>query len=113
MSKFIAYEIDQNEYVWVEVDDTADTAKIEKASAKNATKTLEQSALSLKKTAEKIISIMEDLSPNEIEVSFGIKAGAEAGNPIFGLAKANGEASYTVTMKWEKGKQKNNETKPV
>jgi hypothetical protein len=44
---------------------------------------------------------LEALGPEETKVSFDIKVGVEGGTPFFGLAKASGEASYTVTLKWK------------
>ncbi len=40
--------------------------------------------------------------PDEIEVSFGLKAGAEGGLAFFGIAKATAEANYSVTITWKK-----------
>ena len=55
-----------------------------------------------------IIDKVKGLSdpPDEIEVTFGLKAGGELGN--FAIAKASAEANYTVKMTWqreEKGKE--------
>lgn len=71
------------------------------ASIPDLSKSFEQAVESLKKNAEYIKTQLIILSPDEVEISFGIKAGAEAGTPLWGLAKATGEASYTVTMKWK------------
>lgn len=40
--------------------------------------------------------------PDEIEISFGLKAGAEGGLAFFGIAKATAEANYSVTITWKK-----------
>lgn len=42
--------------------------------------------------------------PGEFEVEFGIKLGLESGNLVSILAKANGEASFTVRMSWSRGR---------
>lgn len=38
-------------------------------------------------------------SPDEVEVTFGLKASGEFGN--FAIAKASGEANYTVKLVWK------------
>lgn len=43
-----------------------------------------------------------DLAPDEVTVSFGIKAAGEIGSPIFALAKGSVEAGYNITMKWKR-----------
>ncbi len=40
----------------------------------------------------------EALKPDELEIEFGIEAGAEGG--FFGLAKASGNATISVRAKW-------------
>lgn len=62
-----------------------------------------QSALKVvRQNAQAFISEMREIkySPDEVEVSFGIKATGELGN--FAIGKVNGEANYTVTLKWKK-----------
>jgi hypothetical protein len=39
-------------------------------------------------------------SPDEVEITFGLKASGEFGT--FAIAKANAEANYTVKLKWKK-----------
>ncbi len=85
--------------IWAEVEEKSEG--IETVSAKKALASFEETAEALKENAEFLLKTLESLAPQEVEVSFGIKAGAEAGTPFFGLAKASGEASYTVTIKWK------------
>lgn len=42
--------------------------------------------------------------PDEVEVSFGLKASGELGS--FMIAKVETEANYSVTLKWKKDKEK-------
>lgn len=56
-----------------------------------------------------IIEKMQTLSPNSVEVSFGIKLGAEAGTPVLGLAKVSGESNIGIKLTWAK---KEDDTKP-
>jgi hypothetical protein len=52
--------------------------------------------------AAAFIEKVRDLSdpPDEVEVSFGLKATGEIGN--FAVANVGAEASYTVTLKWKR-----------
>ena len=52
--------------------------------------------------AQTIIDKVKGLSdpPDEIEVTFGLKAAGELGN--FAIAKASAEANYTVKMTWQR-----------
>ena len=47
--------------------------------------------------------------PDEVEVTFGLKAAGEAGN--FAVAKVGAEASYTVTLKWKREEEKKGSSK--
>ena len=57
-----------------------------------------------------IVKKLRSLSdpPDEMEVSFGLKASGELGNIVVG--KGGLEANYTVTMKW-KGQESNKPAK--
>ncbi|MBO0719813.1 MAG: hypothetical protein J2P41_03270 [Blastocatellia bacterium] len=61
----------------------------------------EEASAALKKNAEFLLSAMRELSPDEVCISCGLKAGAEGGNSFWGLARVSGEASYTLTIKWK------------
>lgn len=88
--------------IWVEVDDQISKKALVPASTGNrALTTFEEALTALKTNAKKVFDAVEELAPNEVEISFGIMAGAEGGNTFFGLAKVSGEASYTVTLKWK------------
>jgi len=52
--------------------------------------------------AQTIIAKVEGLSdkPDEVEVTFGLKATGEFGN--FAVAKAGAEANYVITMTWKR-----------
>ncbi len=103
MSNFISVNTPGGQ-IWVEVDESIESRAPELTSAsEKAFRNFEQTVTALKKNALFIIKAMEDLAPTEIEATFGITAGVEAGVPLFGLAKASGEASYTVKLKWELG----------
>ena len=92
--------------VYIEVDEYS--GRIQAASGEVIQERFQQSLNSLKAYTAQVLADLNEFSPDEVEVSFGIKAGVEANTIMFGLAKASGEASYTVTLKWapEKNKKK-------
>lgn len=88
--------------IWAEIEDTdqADTPSL--ASIKDdALRSFQESVEALKTNAQYVIQSLEALGPEEMEVTCGIKVGVEGGTPFFGLAKASGEASYTIKLKWK------------
>jgi hypothetical protein len=88
--------------IWAEVEDTETVGGLERAAGSpQVFQTFEEVVKALKENAKFLQDTLLDLAPDEVEVSFAIKAGAEAGVPLFGLAKATGEGSYTVTLKWK------------
>ncbi|ESA38798.1 hypothetical protein N836_30185 [Leptolyngbya sp. Heron Island J] len=92
--------------IWVEVPDGEDTDSVELvANRRDIPHTFEASAQALKKNAQYLINLMSSLGPQEVEVTFGMSVGVEASTPVFALAQVNGEASYTVTLKWQSGNQ--------
>jgi hypothetical protein len=56
----------------------------------------------VRRNAQTIIDKVKGLSdkPDEVEVTFGLKATGELGN--FAVAKASAEANYTVKMTWKR-----------
>lgn len=46
----------------------------------------------------------EKISPDEIELSFGMDLSVESGNICWGIAKGSSETHFNITMKWEKSK---------
>ena len=105
MSRFLSVDTPGGP-IWVEVSDEDDTESVELvANRKEIHRTFEASAQALKRNAQYLIDSMASLKPTEMEVTFGMSVGVEASTPVFALAKANGEASYTVTLKWKSDDQ--------
>ena len=101
MSQFLSVETPGGP-IWVEVPDGEDTESVELvANSRDIHRTFEASAQALKKNAQYLINLMSGLGPQEVEVTFGMSVGVEASTPVFALAHVNGEASYTVTLKWQ------------
>jgi hypothetical protein len=55
--------------------------------------------------AQAIVDAVDGLPdrPDEVELSFALKATGEAGN--FAVAKAGGEANYAVKLAWKRGER--------
>lgn len=88
--------------IWAEVEETDKSKNLTLTSSQDKTlRTFPETVKALRENAKFLLKTLEDLSPQEMEVSFGVKVGVEAGAPFFGLAKASGEGSYTVTLKWK------------
>ena len=101
MTKYITIETPGG-MILAEVEDSANTENLSlTASGISAAKSLEDAVEKLKETSKFVIKTMKDLSPNEVEISFGINIGAEAGIPFFALAKAKSESSITIKVNWK------------
>lgn len=101
MSQFIPVETPSGT-IWAEIEDTPEAQSIVLTGRTDAAfQKFEDAARALKENADYLMSMFRDLDPQEVTISFGISVGAEAGNPIFGLAKFSGQANYGVTLTWK------------
>ncbi len=113
MARYIEYQTESGSTIWVEVEEETALAKgvvpagraigdkIENAVEEVQTK-FEDAMGVVRENAQTIIDKVKGLSdpPDEVEVTFGLKAAGELGN--FAVAKASAEANYTVKMKWKR-----------
>lgn len=108
MSKFVTIETPGGT-VWAEVENPGATGiELNSARGQKAIKSFEDTVQALKENADYMINALKELELEEIEVSCGVKIGAETSTPFFALAKASGEASYTITVKWKAKKNRDN-----
>jgi hypothetical protein len=123
MSRYIKYQTADGDVVLVEVEGEAEAATpqggvvkagrvgeaVQDAVEEVQTK-FEDAMHVVQQGAQTIINKVKGLSdpPNEVEVTFGLKATGELGN--FAVAKASAEANYTVKMTWKR-EEKNKEAK--
>jgi hypothetical protein len=77
-----------------------------KEMAEQAKQSFDASVENVRKSADLLVSKLRALSdpPDEMEVSFSLKASGELGNIAIG--KAGAEANYTVILKWRKEEKK-------
>jgi hypothetical protein len=66
--------------------------------ADRARVTLEEALTNLKPSLKKIREMLQDLSPDETTVNFGLKIGGEYGVVI---AKGTAEVNFSVEMSWK------------
>jgi hypothetical protein len=85
--------------------------------AERARETFEQAAENARKAAVVILEKVRGLHsrPDEVEITFGLKASGELGSLV--VAKAGIEASYSVKLTWKKpeagGRAKRSSVRPV
>ncbi|HUU69919.1 MAG TPA: CU044_2847 family protein [Planctomycetota bacterium] len=105
MKQLIRYKLEHGGSVVVEVD-VPDGLGMKPAGIKDgfveAEKTFEAAFEEVRKAASVVVCKLRDLaeSPDELEVSFGLKMNGKAGT-IF--ASAGAEANFNVTLTWKKG----------
>ena len=59
--------------------------------------TLEEALEKLKPSLQKITHLVKDLSPDEMELEFGLKLGGETGVIV---AKGTAEVNFTIRLAW-------------
>jgi hypothetical protein len=79
--------------------------------ALQASRSFDASVENVRKAAELLVNKLRAISspPDEMTVSFGLKASGDLGNLAIG--KVGGEANYAVTLKWKKEDKKAEEAK--
>jgi hypothetical protein len=76
--------------------------------ANKAQKTFDQSLTGVRSSAEKLVKHLSALGPDEMEVSFSLKATGELGGNL-AIAKTGAEANYNVLLRWRKEKERERE----
>ncbi len=116
MSRFVEME-GMDGAILVEVDDNELSENLDLVGIKDLFSPLSSFVSKIVSNGKGIISKARELSPDEIELEFGIKGGVETGSTVWGLAKAVGEGNIKVKLKWKKenknceqDKEKNNMT---
>ena len=105
MDTVVRYQVGDGSSVLVEVDE--DTYGVEAVSRTSegvlkAGQSLESALGSVREAAQAALDAMSKLSPETVEVEFGIKLAGEAGALI---AKASAEGHFTVRLSWSPGQR--------
>jgi Trypsin-co-occurring domain 1 len=109
MDTVMRYQVGDGSSVLVEVDE--DTYGVEAVSRMSdgvleAGQRLESALGSVLDAAQATLDTMKKLSPETVEVEFGIKLAGEAGALI---ARASAEGHFTVRLKWSPGDNDNDD----
>ena len=103
MDTVVRYQVGDNSSVLVEVDE--DSYGVEAVSRNTdgvaeAGQRLESALASVREAAQATLDTLTQLSPETVEVEFGIKLAGEAGALI---AKTSAEGYFTVRLSWSPG----------
>lgn len=104
MKRLVEFPLEDGTTMLVEIDEPEQGGLVKASLSEKIAKsqqTLEKSLEKVQPAAKFVIAQLRKLndSPDEIQVSFGLKLSADAGAV---LASAGAEANYTVTLKWSK-----------
>lgn len=109
MKRLVEFPLEDGTTMLVEIDELEQGGLVKASRSDDvitkAHQTLEKSLEKVKPAAQFVIQKLRELheTPDEVQVSFGLKLSAEAGAV---LASGGVEANYTVTLKWVKEKEK-------
>jgi Trypsin-co-occurring domain 1 len=108
MVKIIELEIDENESIFVEVNEDTSynessglVAAAGEAGVQKARETFTKAMEKIKPIANTVLSKVKELNEpaDEVQVKFGIKMSVKFGAVV---TSGGGEANYEVTLKWNK-----------
>jgi hypothetical protein len=114
MSRYVQFTLPDGSTIVIESDERETGVRKAGAGevAERARETFEQAAENARKAAlvilDKVRSGLAD-KPDEVEITFGLKASGELGSLV--VAKAGVEASYSVKLTWKKA-EANRHVKP-
>lgn len=109
MTRYIEFELMEGGTVIIEAEEESVGGVVTASSSgelvQKAKDSFDDAIEHVRGAAGIIVKKFRDLSdpPDEMEVSFGLKASGELGNIVVG--KGGIEANYTVTIKWKREKQ--------
>lgn len=105
MTTYLEYQLEDGATILIET--TEKTSGMTKASKvgnviASVGQKFEDAFAGVKKSAVVLHHQLEELRADEVEVTFGLKATADAGN--FAIGQVGAEANYTVKLKWSNKK---------
>jgi hypothetical protein len=111
MSRYVEFELPDGSKVIIESDEPG-SGRVQATRGigdlKQAAETFENAAENARKAGLVILDKVRGLhdSPDEVEITFGLKASGELGSLV--IAKAGVEASYSVKLTWKRAETKKN-----
>jgi hypothetical protein len=121
MSKYVEFPLEGGGTILIEAEDDnnkmtggfvrSGTGDAAKDAAEQAKQSFDDAIENVRKSANLLVTKLRDLSepPDEMDVTFRLKASSELGNLAVG--KAGAEANYIVTLKWKKEGKEGKEEK--
>ncbi|MCB8924072.1 MAG: hypothetical protein H6652_00440 [Ardenticatenaceae bacterium] len=102
ISNYVPVTTPSGQTIWIEIEETVqeDGFSLASGEGKKVLKGFQETVEALKDNAGFVLEQLKGLAPKEVEVEFGITVGVEGKTPFFALAKATGEANYTIKLKW-------------
>lgn len=105
MATYVEYQLDDGSTLLIEVDEQEEGGVVKVARDDGnvfiqAGKKFREAIRSAKASTLTLLSELNDLPIDEMQVSFGLKSTGEAG--FFAVGKVGMEANYQVTLKWKK-----------
>ncbi len=114
MAKYVEFQLEDGTSILIESAEEkkssgggfVPTARGNEEPTEKAKVTFEQAVQNVRGSADLLVSKLRDLSqpPDEMEVTFSLKASAEVGT-LF-VAKGGAEASYHVSLRWRREEKK-------
>lgn len=116
MAKYVEFPLDGGGTILIETPDEPDKPKSGFVSTRGvesavqewsdkAQQSFQHSIAGVRRSAEELVTQLNALSPDEMEVTFSLKATGELGGNLV-IAKLGGEVNYNVTLKWRKEEAK-------
>ncbi|MBI3240742.1 MAG: hypothetical protein HYZ49_00395 [Chloroflexi bacterium] len=120
MSKFVEFPLEGGGTILIEAEDDnkatggfvrSGAGDAAKEAAEQARQSFDAAIDNVRKSANLLVTKLRDLSepPDEMEVTFSLKASGELGNIAVG--KAGAEANYSVRLTWKKEGKENKDGK--
>ena len=106
MSKYVEFPLEGGGSILIEAADEpthASAGFLRDAAAAGANKSqqsFDASIEAVKRSAGVLVNKLRELTPDELQVNFNLKASGEMGGLTVG--KAGTDANYTVMLKWQK-----------
>jgi len=115
VSKYVEFPLEGGGSILIEAADEPTHASAgflrddARGGADKAQQSFDASIEAVKRSAGVLVNKLRELTPDELQVNFNLKASGEMGGLTVGKAGAGGEANFNVTLKWQKQPDKEKE----
>lgn len=118
MSKYVEFPLEGGGSILIEAADESSRTSAgflrdgdTHAGAEKAQQSFDASVEAVRRSTDLLVTKLRELStpPDELQVTFALKASGEMGGLTVGKGGAGGEANFNVTLKWQKQRGKEEE----